>query len=154
LDRRSFGNRPLGDSSTLDIPHLTSPVSFISNSGRQLLDILLCIMDFSLPWQFVTPTEEEQLLRRELLNLRGFYAQGSIIAVIIVLRVYQGWARSVTTTEANSKHRREPTSWWDRSITAGWLETRRQYALCGLWLLWLFSLSVWNSGEGMSPTSL
>ncbi|KAJ5364140.1 uncharacterized protein N7496_009853 [Penicillium cataractarum] len=104
-------------------------------------------MEISWPWRFVTPSEEEKLLRRELLDLRGSYAQWSIIAVIIVLRVYQGWAKSVTATELSSKQRRGPTSWWDRPIAAGWLETRRQYALCGLWLLWLFSLSVWNSGE-------
>jgi hypothetical protein len=106
-------------------------------------------MDFSWPWRFVTPSEAEKLLRRELLDLRGSYAQWSIIAMIIVLRVYQSWAKSVT--ELYSKQRRGPTSWWDRPIVAGWLETRRQYALCGLWLLWLVSLSVWNSGDGMSP---
>lgn len=110
-------------------------------------------MEFSWPWHFVTPSEEEKILRRELLDLRGSYAQWSIIAVIIVLRVYQGWAKSVTATELTSKQRRGLASWWDRPIAAGWLETRRQYALCGLWLLWLFSLSVWNSGEGMSRIS-
>lgn len=105
-------------------------------------------MDVSWPYRFVTPSEEEKLLRRELLDRRGSYAQWSIIVVIIVLRVYQGWARSVA--EIYPKQGRRPTSWWDRPIVAGWLETRRQYALCGLWLLWLVSLSVWNSGNGMS----
>jgi hypothetical protein len=105
-------------------------------------------MHFSWPYRFVIPSEEEKLLRRELLDLRGSYAQWSIIAVIIVLRVYQGWAKSVA--EIYPKKRRGPTSWWDRPIVAGWLETRRQHALCGLWLLWLVSLSVWNSGDGMS----
>jgi hypothetical protein len=107
-------------------------------------------MEYSWPYRFIlTLSEEEILNRRELLDLRGSYAQWSIIAVIIVLRVYQGWAQSVSATEITSKQRRGPASWWDRPIAAGWLETRRQYALCGLWLLWLISLSVWKSGDGM-----
>lgn len=107
-------------------------------------------MDISWPYRFIWAlSEEDKARRRELLDLRGSYAQWSIIAMIIVLRVYQGWADSGTFTGTASKPRRGPASWWDRPLVAGWLETRRQYALCGLWLLWLFSLSVWNSGDGM-----
>lgn len=107
-------------------------------------------MDFSWPYRFIwTLSEEEKLRRRELLDRRGAYAQWSIIAMILVLRLYQGWAESAATL-STSKPRRGPASWWDRPLVVGWLETRRQYALCGLWLLWLFSLSVWQSGDGMS----
>ncbi|KAJ6102178.1 hypothetical protein N7486_004605 [Penicillium sp. IBT 16267x] len=104
-------------------------------------------MEFSWPWHFVTLSEEEKLHRRELLDIRGAFAQWSIMIVIILLRVvYQSW-KTFSQTESGAKPRRGPVSWLDRPLVAGWLETRRQYAVCGLWLSWLVSLCVWNSGD-------
>lgn len=107
----------------------------------------------SWPWHFVTIAGDEKTRRRELLDLRGSYAQWSVIIAMSVLRVYQAWATHAAASASgrlSSKPRRGPVSWWDRPLVAGWIETRRQYFVCGLWLLWLTSLSIWNSGEGVS----
>lgn len=106
-------------------------------------------MTSSWPYQFVSLSEEEKEHRRELLDLRGTYAQWSIIVAIVALRLYQTWATNQGDGDSATKPRRGPSSWWDRPIVTGWMETRRQYLVCGLWLLWLLSLSVWNSGNGM-----
>lgn len=111
----------------------------------------------SWPWHFITVSGDDKIRRRELLDLRGSYAQWSVIIVMSVLRVYQAWVtHSVASTNgiASSRPRRGPVSWWDRPLVTGWIETRRQYFVCGLWLLWLTSLSVWNSGEGMFHPSI
>jgi hypothetical protein len=100
-------------------------------------------------WHFITVSDEEKLRRRELLDLRGLIAQGSILVVIIVLRVYQAWATAQIPSDG-AKPRRGPASKWDRPLIAGWLETRRQYLVCGVWLSWLVGLAVWNSGDGKS----
>lgn len=102
----------------------------------------------SWPYQFITISGEDKIRRRELLDIRGSYAQWSVIIVISVLRVYQAWALQRGSADI-SQSRRGPVSWWDRPLAAGWIETRRQYLVCGLWLLWLAGLSIWNSGEGM-----
>jgi len=104
-------------------------------------------MTFSWPWHFISVSEEEKLRRRELLDLRGTLAQMSILVVIITLRVYYTWATAHFPGDI-PKTRRRSTSWWDRPLIAGWIETRRQYLLCGIWLLWLLSLAVWRSGDG------
>lgn len=107
----------------------------------------------SWPWHFIAVSEEEKLRRRELLDLRGTIAQGSIVVVIIALRVYQAWARAQIPGDG-PKARRGPNSWWDRPLVTGWIETRRQYLVCGIWVSWLFSLAVWSSGDGKSHISI
>ncbi|KAJ5157278.1 CAZyme family GT90 [Penicillium canariense] len=104
-------------------------------------------MAFPWPYHFITVSEEEKLHRRELLDLRGSYAQWSIIVVTVVLRAYQCWVTLGVQAESTAKQRRGPASWWDRPIVAGWMETRRQYAICGLWFSWLFGLAVCYSGD-------
>ncbi|KAJ5586990.1 uncharacterized protein N7459_002755 [Penicillium hispanicum] len=104
-------------------------------------------MTLSWPWHFVALSDEDKLHRRELLDLRGSYAQWSVIVVIVAIRIYQGWATAFSSVRGASKPPHGPASGWDRPLIAGSLETRRQYFICGLWLLWLFGLSVWNSGE-------
>ncbi|KAJ5678193.1 uncharacterized protein N7477_003826 [Penicillium maclennaniae] len=108
-------------------------------------------MSSAWPWHFITVSEEEKSHRRDLLDLRGVIAQGSILVVIIVLRVYQAWATAQIPGGAPKPRR--PISWWDRPLITGWLETRRQYLVCGVWLSWLVGLAVWNSGDGMSSLS-
>ncbi|KAJ5122083.1 Phenylalanine--tRNA ligase beta subunit [Penicillium atrosanguineum] len=103
-------------------------------------------MSSTWPWHFITVSEEEKSQRRDLLDLRGVIAQGSILVVIIVLRVYQAWATAQIPGDA-PKPRRGLTSWWDRPLVTGWLETRRQYLVCGVWLSWLVGLAVWKSGD-------
>lgn len=109
-------------------------------------------MDMFWPYHFVTPSEQEKVRRRELLDLRGSYAQWSIVFMIVAIRAYQFWVQSSAQHDTESKRQRAQLLWWDRPLFAGWLETRRQYALCGIWLLWLLGLAVWNSGDGTSPS--
>lgn len=106
-------------------------------------------MESPWPWHFVTLSEEEKLHRRELLDIRGAFAQWSIMIVIILLRVIYQTQKTLSEMQSGSKTTRAPVSWLDRPLVAGWLETRRQYAVCGLWLSWLVGLCVWNSGDGM-----
>jgi hypothetical protein len=103
------------------------------------------------PYHFISLSESDKLNRRDLLDLRGHYAQLSIVLAIIAVRVFRSLA---TASGKTSKSARGLPSWWDRPLVPGWIETRRQYFICGLWLLWLLSLSVWNSGEGMVQNML
>ena len=107
-------------------------------------------MGLSWPWRvIISLSDEEKLRRRELLDLRGSYAQWSVIVIIVTLRIYRSWIVASGPVDGTSKSGRGLTSWWDRPLFAGWLETRRQYLTCGLWLLWLLSLSMWNTGGGI-----
>lgn len=86
----------------------------------------------SWPYHFISLSENDKLHRRELLDLRGYYAQWSIIVVIVAIRIFRFATRS--------------TAKWDRLVSG----KTRQYLVCGLWLLWLVGLSIWGSGDGMS----
>lgn len=86
----------------------------------------------SWPYHFVSLSEDDKLHRRELLDLRGYYAQWSIIVVIVTIRIFRFATRS--------------TAKYDGSVSG----KTRQYLVCGLWLLWLVGLSIWNSGDGVS----
>ena len=105
-------------------------------------------MTIAWPWHFTSLSDEEKQFRREMLDLRGSYAQLSVIVVIIAIRIYQSWAAALAPVHGASRPRRGPALWWDHPPITGWLETRRQYLVCTLWLTWLFGLSMWNSGDG------
>ncbi|PWY95812.1 rerric reductase like transmembrane component [Aspergillus sclerotioniger CBS 115572] len=94
-------------------------------------------MSFSWPWHFITLSDAEKQQRRELLDLRGFYAQCSVLVALVLVR----------PTERRSRRKNLERSWLDSPPFAGWMETRRQYIVCLIWLGWLLGLSVWNSGE-------
>lgn len=96
------------------------------------------------PYQFLALSEEDKVNRRVLLDLRGQYAQWSIIFAILAIKIL----KALTTINSKNQSKRS-LSGWDRPLFAGWFETRRQYLICGLWLSWLVALSVWSSGEGM-----
>ncbi|KAJ5834891.1 hypothetical protein N7447_000917 [Penicillium robsamsonii] len=83
----------------------------------------------SWPYHFISLSESDKLHRRELLDLRGYYAQLSIIVVIVAIRVFRFATRSTVKRDG-------PIS-----------GKTRQYLVCGLWLLWLLFLSIWNSGD-------
>lgn len=104
-------------------------------------------MSSSWPWHFVAVSDAEKQQRRELLTLRGYYAQLSIVIAIGLFRL--------VVASSSSYHRREkPTGrsrykpWLDEPLFNGWFETRRQYLICSIWLVWLLSLSTWNTGDG------
>ncbi|CAI7570588.1 unnamed protein product [Penicillium viridicatum] len=83
----------------------------------------------SWPYHFISLSEDDKLHRKELLDLRGYYAQWSIIVVIVTIRIFRFATRS--------------TAKWDGLVSG----KTRQYLVCGLWLLWLVGLSIWNSGD-------
>lgn len=96
------------------------------------------------PYQFISLSEDDKLHRRTLLDVRGQYAQWSIIFAILAIKTM----RALTTINSSNLPKKPPSN-WDRPLMPGWAETRRQYLVCGLWLSWLVTLSVWHSGEGM-----
>lgn len=85
--------------------------------------------------------------RRDLLDLRGYIAQCSVIAVVFAIRLYRNYARQ-SGKAVNERTRRRQQSWWDLPPLPGWTETRKQYLVCLVWLGWLLGLSVWSSGDG------
>ncbi|KAL4896647.1 hypothetical protein BDV59DRAFT_110347 [Aspergillus ambiguus] len=104
-------------------------------------------MAFDWPWHFVllaSPAEKQQ--RRELLDLRGFYAQVSAVIVISLLRLYESYNRAVVPIE-KTRPRDKQKSWWNSPPVARWTETRRQYAVALIWLTWLVALSMWKTGD-------
>lgn len=115
-------------------------------------------MSFSWPWHFTSLTDAEKQQRRELLDLRGLYAQCSVLIALILVRVYKKFFSEAPGTEkpAERRSRRKnlEKSWLDTPPVAGWMETRRQYIVCLIWLGWLLSLCIWNSGEGGSIFSM
>ncbi|KAJ5468426.1 hypothetical protein N7475_006178 [Penicillium sp. IBT 31633x] len=83
----------------------------------------------SWPYHFLSLSEDDILHRRELLDLRGSYAQWSIVLAIVAIRT----CRFITSL---STKRDAPFS-----------GKARRYLVCGVWLSWLIGLSVWNSGD-------
>lgn len=84
--------------------------------------------------------------RRELLDFRGYIAQLSVLVVICAIRIYQTYS-TATEGAVKPRTRRREQSWWDRPPFPGWTETRRQYAVCLIWLGWLLGLSAWKTGD-------
>ncbi|KAL6233436.1 hypothetical protein BDW75DRAFT_215317 [Aspergillus navahoensis] len=103
-------------------------------------------MSSSWPWHFVAVSDMEKQQRRELLNLRGYYAQLSILLAIVLFRVYTAL---FPLGQQHSRPNRRPRqiSWLDAPLFSGWFETRRQYSVCLLWLAWLLGLSMWWTGD-------
>ncbi|KAL3461529.1 hypothetical protein BJX64DRAFT_158813 [Aspergillus heterothallicus] len=99
-------------------------------------------MALSWPWHFISLSESEKQHRRELLTLRGYYAQLSILLAIVLLRAYTA-SPSINQPTRGRRQR----SWLDSPLSAGWVETRRQYLVCLSWLSWLLFLSVWSTGD-------
>ncbi|KAA8644687.1 putative metalloreductase Fre8 [Aspergillus tanneri] len=105
-------------------------------------------MSLTWPWHFVSVSPAEKQHRRELLDLRGYYAQGSVLLVIVLTRLYKVYSESTKSADRpNNRRSRRPKSWLDSPPLAGWVETRRQYIFSLIWLGWLLSLSVWNTGD-------
>lgn len=89
-------------------------------------------------------SDEELQRRREVLDLKGQYAQISALTVLGLLCILK--LRGNNLNFKNSKHAAK--SWWDMPAKSGASETRKQYALTLLWLTWLTGISVWNAGDG------
>ncbi|KAB8278858.1 hypothetical protein BDV30DRAFT_202792 [Aspergillus minisclerotigenes] len=103
-------------------------------------------MSLQWPWHFVSVSPTEKQHRRELLGLRGYYAQCSFLLFIILVRVYNSYFRARDKPNDSRTGRRQ-RSWWDLPPFANWTETRKQYTICITWLACLLGLSIWNSGN-------
>ncbi|GAD91680.1 hypothetical protein AOR_1_628184 [Paecilomyces variotii No. 5] len=97
-------------------------------------------MPLSWPWHFASLSPAEVQQRRDVLTLRGHYAQYSAVAVVVFIGLY---------ARLSKKHsQRRGVSWWDSPPVVAWKETRKQYLIVLSWLAWLLTLSVWNTGSG------
>ncbi|KAL4741829.1 hypothetical protein BDV11DRAFT_181978 [Aspergillus similis] len=103
-------------------------------------------MSSSWPWHFVAISDSEKQHRRELLSLRGNYAQLSILLAIVLFRVYIALL-PLDQQHQRSNRRSRQNAWLDAPLFSGWVETRRQYSVCLLWLTWLLCLTVWRTGD-------
>lgn len=92
-------------------------------------------------------SDEELQRRREVLDLKGQYAQISALTVLGLLCILK-----LRGNNSNSKHAAK--SWWDMPAKSGASETRKQYAVTLLWLAWLTGISVWNAGDGTFSKSI
>lgn len=104
-------------------------------------------MSLTWPWHFAPVSAPDKQQRRELLDVRGYVAQLSVVVVVCAIRIYQSYSKATEgAVKQRSRCRDQP--WWDRPPFPGWTETRRQYAVCLIWLGWLLGLSVWKTGDG------
>jgi hypothetical protein len=93
-------------------------------------------------YRFLSLSAEETERRRHALTQQGHYAQLSAIGIIFCLSV----ARLVTLQNTVNR------TWWDKPLFKGFGETRKQYLLVTLWLIWLMGISVWGTGQGKLET--
>lgn len=109
----------------------------------------------SWPYHFVTLSPAQLQRRRELLDLRGYYAQCSAIIGVVAIRLYQSYKGKARGSDGQNRGKNHPIprqgqrSWWDMPPCRGWRETRKQYLVAFIWLGWLLSVSVWGTGDGM-----
>lgn len=130
---------------------ITCPFSSVySHSLAQLYsDLASMSPSWSWPWHFVSVSEFEKKQRRELLDLRGYIAQCSVLVVILAIRVYRSYhAKHAGNGVRQPWPRGRQQSWWDQALFSRGTETRRQYVVCSLWLGWLLGLSAWRTGDG------
>ncbi|CRG85785.1 Beta-1,2-xylosyltransferase 1 [Talaromyces islandicus] len=94
------------------------------------------------PYRFIMDVSEEELQRRrEVLDLKGQYAQISALTVVGLLCILKVCGNN------NSSSRHTAKTWWDKPAKSGASETRKQYAVTLLWLAWLTGISVWSAGD-------
>ncbi|KAL4927947.1 putative metalloreductase Fre8 [Aspergillus undulatus] len=103
-------------------------------------------MSLAWPWHFVSVSDAEKQHRRELLTLRGYYAQLSILFAIVLYRFFIAFFSS-NQQQRKLAVRSRQKSWLDAPLFNGWFETRRQYLACLIWLTGLLSLSIWDTGD-------
>lgn len=101
-------------------------------------------MSLSWPWHFTFVSPAEQQHCRELLDLRGYYAQLSVLVFLVAFRCYKS---SFSRVEYANDSRQAHISWWESAPFRGWSDTRAQYVACLIWLSWLLGLCIWRSGE-------
>lgn len=119
----------------------------IISPAYSIFDCCLDPMSLTWPWHFTPVSAPDKQQRRELLDLRGYVAQFSVLVVICAIRIYQSYFKA-TEGAVKQRFRRRDQPWWDRPPFPGWTETRKQYAVCLIWLGWLSGLSALKTGDG------
>ena len=131
--------------------------------------------DMAWPWRFVTLSEEELTLRRQLLDRHGAYAQLSAAVPVLVYLLYRlgvwvlsqrrrvdpGYQALPSRTGSVPRKGRKFSSvgalksqwrlvsWWlDGQAFVGW-GTRGHWIAGVSWTSWLLFLSVHQTGDGM-----
>ncbi|PGH08361.1 hypothetical protein GX51_01187 [Blastomyces parvus] len=102
-----------------------------------------------LDYHYTSPTPEQKAERRELLNLRGEYAQISTLALLLLFSIYRfGASRAGGNGNGNGPGTNGGSrSWLDSPLMRGGGETRRQYLVAAAWMVWLLALSAWRTGD-------
>ncbi|KAL1961332.1 hypothetical protein VTO42DRAFT_60 [Malbranchea cinnamomea] len=103
-------------------------------------------LDSLWPYRFVTLTPEQTQERRNVLTLRAQYAQLSTLLVLILVSVHARLSKTKRNVSKEQK-KNQPKPWLDHPPVAGWGETRRQYLVMSIWLVWMVALSVWRTGD-------
>lgn len=103
------------------------------------------------PYHFVSVTPEQVQERRDLLTLRGQYAQISALLVFVFASVYSRYADK-SNKRKPGQEKSKVKAWLDYPPVAGWGETRRQYLITGMWLMWMVGLSMWKTRDGKLST--
>ncbi|KAJ9212574.1 hypothetical protein DTO166G4_5793 [Paecilomyces variotii] len=101
-------------------------------------------MPLSWPYHFVSLSPAEVQQRRDVLTIRGHYAQYSTLAMALFISLY---ARLSKKRSVRPEPKKRGISWWNSPPVQGWKETRKQYLLILSWLALLLTLSVWKTGN-------
>jgi hypothetical protein len=126
----------------------------------------------SWPWQFVDLGDDEKLLRRELLDRYGSYAQLSAVVPVFGYQLYRlaRWVASerkrakpdysAIPNSSVAKDLRESSSasvittgrsllWWLEGDVATGMGSRGRFFAALIWTSWLIFLSTHQTGNGM-----
>ncbi|KAK2758095.1 hypothetical protein FQN53_008372 [Emmonsiellopsis sp. PD_33] len=99
------------------------------------------------PYRYTSPTPSQLQERRNLLTLRGEYAQVSALVFLFLFSVYR-YATASARKASRSRSRSVKKSWLDSPLSPQQgPETCRQYLVATAWLVWLIVLSAWRTGN-------
>ncbi|EEH19813.2 hypothetical protein PABG_02072 [Paracoccidioides brasiliensis Pb03] len=98
------------------------------------------------PYRYTSLTSQQLRERRELLSLRGNYAQLSALVLLLLLSVYR-FATSNLGTKGIERRSTLVSAWLDSPFMYGATEMRRHYLVAAGWLVWLLALSAWKTGD-------
>ncbi|KKZ58482.1 hypothetical protein EMCG_00973 [[Emmonsia] crescens] len=102
------------------------------------------------PYRYTSPTPEQLRERRELLTLRGEYAQLSTLILILMFSVHKFAASRGRGRDKGARGGSLTLSlsaWLDSPLMRGGAETRGQYIVATVWMVWLLGLSAWRTGD-------
>ncbi|KAK2812575.1 hypothetical protein FQN50_001219 [Emmonsiellopsis sp. PD_5] len=97
------------------------------------------------PYRYTSPTPSQLQERRNLLTLRGEYAQ---VSALVFLLLFSAYRYATAGARRASRSRSVKKSWLDSPLSPQQgPETGRQYLVATAWLVWLIGLSAWRTGD-------